>query len=77
MDDLILTRVISVAKKHSGNEDIREGDRIKLLGFDSLDLVEFSMGLEEEFGIEIGDSEFSDDTTLLDVVAIVRAKTCQ
>lgn len=45
------------------------------LGADSLDIVELSMGLEEEFGItEMGESEISAITTVGDLVRYLQTK---
>lgn len=45
------------------------------LGADSLDIVELSMGLEEEFGItEMGENEISAITTVGDLVRYLKTK---
>jgi acyl carrier protein len=42
------------------------------LGFDSLDLVELAMDLEERFGVRISDSEIEAARTVGDLVTAVR-----
>ncbi len=56
------------------NEDIVTEDAsfIDDLGADSLDLVELIMALEEEFGIEIPDSDAEKVTTVEDVVNYIK-----
>ncbi|MDR1551832.1 MAG: acyl carrier protein [Holosporaceae bacterium] len=44
------------------------------LGADSLDTVELVMGLEEEFGIEISNTEGQDIQSVGDAVAFVQKK---
>lgn len=44
------------------------------LGADSLDLVELVMGLEEEFGISIPESDMGKIVTVEDAVSYVSAK---
>lgn len=38
------------------------------LGADSLDMVEIIMGIEEEFGLKIGDTEISEVKTVGDLI---------
>ena len=56
------------------NEDIVTEDAsfIDDLGADSLDIVELIMALEEEFGIEIPDSDAEKVTTVEDVVNYIK-----
>ncbi|GAB2744561.1 acyl carrier protein [Kitasatospora kifunensis] len=44
------------------------------LSFDSLVLIELSLVLENQFGIEVGDDELSPELTIDDLVALVSAK---
>jgi len=49
-------------------------DFSKSLGFDSLDLVELVMRIEEEFGIEITDEEGESLKTMTQTVEMVKSK---
>jgi acyl carrier protein len=44
------------------------------LGLDSLDVVEFFMFIEEDFDIEIAESEVSGDMPMSAVVALIEGK---
>lgn len=55
------------------DEITMESSFIDDLGADSLDIVELIMALEEEFDLEIPDSEAEKITTVGDVVEIGRA----
>ncbi|ACL75065.1 acyl carrier protein [Ruminiclostridium cellulolyticum] len=52
-----------------------ESSFIDDLGADSLDIVELIMALEEEFGLEIPDSEAEKITTVKDVVEYINSNT--
>ena len=74
----IVTRVSNVAAENLGVE----ADKIQLtssfvedLGADSLDTVELVMALEEEFGIEIPDSDAEKINTVQDGVNFVTTAT--
>ncbi|AEY65974.1 MULTISPECIES: acyl carrier protein [Eubacteriales] len=57
-------------------EDITmEASFIDDLGADSLDIVELIMALEEEFGLEIPDTEAEKITTVSDVVEYIKSNT--
>ena len=45
------------------------------LDLDSLDLVEFALAAEEEFGVRIADDEAEDLRTVADAVALLDSKT--
>lgn len=45
--------------------------RIDSLGFDSIDEIEFTMSLEEEFGVDIADEDAASIRTIADATAIV------
>ena len=73
--DAILEKVKEVIIEQLGVED----DNIKLdtsfiddLGADSLDIVELIMALEEEFDMQIPDSEAEKITTVNDVVEYIK-----
>jgi len=51
-----------------------EASFIDDLGADSLDLVELIMEMEENFGIEIADSELEKIRTIQDAVDFLRSK---
>lgn len=42
---------------------------------DSLDMVELTMALEEEFGIKVSDDEATGIETVLDAIKIIEEKT--
>ncbi len=44
------------------------------LGFDSLDKVEFVMGIEDEFGIEVPDGEWEPWSTIREAIDLVESK---
>lgn len=74
--DAILEKVKEVIKEQLGVED----DAIKLetsfiddLGADSLDIVELIMALEEEFDMQIPDSEAEKISTVSDVVEYIKS----
>lgn len=48
---------------------------IQDLDLDSLDLVEMTMQVEEELGVEIEDEEVADVETIQDVVELLERKT--
>lgn len=54
------------------DEITMESSFIDDLGADSLDIVEFIMALEEEFDLEIPDSEAEKITTVGDVVEYIK-----
>ena len=54
---------------------VAEASFIDDLGADSLDIVELIMALEEEFGIEIPDSDAEKVTTVEDVVNYIKENT--
>ena len=56
-------------------EKIEPEMELKVLGLDSLDLVEVMMRLEEEFGIEFSNDEMLGFSTVADVVAEIERKT--
>lgn len=49
-------------------------DLFKDLGFDSLDAVELTLGIEERFGVEIPDSELEEIQTISEVVDLIEQK---
>lgn len=74
---MIYERLVSLlAEQFSLDEDeITEDTGFEDLGADSVDLVELSMNLEEEFGIdEMGEEEISSIHTVGDLVNYLRGK---
>jgi acyl carrier protein len=51
-----------------------EADLAGDLGLDSLDTVEMTVGLEDQFGIEIPDAELENVTTVSDAVDLIEQK---
>ncbi|MCX5840611.1 MAG: acyl carrier protein [Deltaproteobacteria bacterium] len=54
-----------------------EASFIDDLGADSLDLVELIMAMEENFGIEIADSELEKIRTIQDAIDFLKSKGIQ
>jgi acyl carrier protein len=54
-----------------------EASFIDDLGADSLDLVELIMAMEENFGIEIADSELEKIRTIQDAIDFLKSKGVQ
>ena len=54
-----------------------EASFIDDLGADSLDLVELIMAMEENFGIEIADSELEKIRTIQDAIEFLKSKGIQ
>ena len=70
----IENRVIGVIKKFSkiNFEKINPTLSIKELKFDSLDLLEFQMEIDDEFGVEIPIDEFLNCQKVLDIILVVQ-----
>ena len=75
--DNIFERIRSVIVEQLGIEDIEtvtlETTFIDDLGADSLDVVELIMALEEEFDIEIPETEAENITSIGDVVEYIKS----
>jgi acyl carrier protein len=56
------------------SEVTKEASFIDDLGADSLDTVELVMALEEEFGIEIPDTDAEKIVTVADIIEYIEAK---
>jgi acyl carrier protein len=72
--------IFSVIKEHLEGRGI-ESDDIKLeadlagdLGLDSLDTVELTLALEQQYDIEIPDEELTDLATVKDAVVLIDKK---
>ncbi|MFD7166870.1 acyl carrier protein [Streptomyces violascens] len=55
-------------------EDATSDTRFELLGFDSLILVEFAVGLTQRYGAEVTDEELHEAATVDGVVELLRSK---
>ncbi len=55
-------------------DDISADATFEELDLDSLDLVEFALGAEEEFGVRISDDEAEGLATVGDAVALLETK---
>lgn len=69
--------VIALVRKFGrvGTLDVDASTRLKELNFDSLDLLEFQMGVDEAFGVEIPVEEFLKCETVGDITALVHIST--
>ena len=70
----VFERVKGVVKEHLGTEDsklVLEASFIDDLGADSLDLVELTMGFEQEFDLEIKDEQAEKIGTVGDAVRLI------
>lgn len=65
-------RVIQVIEDFYGEKPA--GDDLSEMGFDSLDVLEMVMSLEEEFDIEIGDDEIPEEMTVTGLVTLIDSK---
>lgn len=54
-----------------GEEEVHADDRFEELDADSLDFVEFIIGLEEEYGLEISDDDVEDMKTVRQMIDYV------
>jgi len=68
-----LNRVAEVLAEYAGTSDpiAPETHLVEDLRLDSLDAVEISLTLEDEFGVEITDEELEDWQTVSDIVKSV------
>ena len=72
----IYTRVKKIIVEQLGSDEADvslESSFIEDLGADSLDIVELIMALEEEFDIEIPDSEAEKITSVNDAVEFIKS----
>jgi len=69
-----VAKIIEEQLNISGDEIKLESKFVEDLGADSLDIVELMMSLEEQFGIEIPDSEAEKMQTVGDVVDYIKTK---
>ena len=72
----IFDRTVTIIQERQG-EDFVVTESLSLkddLDADSVDLMEFVLTLEDEFGIEISDEEIDQLQSVADVVAIIKGK---
>lgn len=70
-------KLITIVRKFSkiAESDINVSTRIKELKFDSLDLLEFQMAVDDEFGIEIGIEDFLKCSSVTDLIMLIEKYT--
>ena len=76
-DKEIFNRVVTIIQERQG-EDFVVTENLSLkddLDADSVDLMEFILTIEDEFGIEIGDEEIDNLQSVADVLAIIKNRT--
>ena len=75
-DQQIFDRVVTIIQERKG-EDFTITENLSLkddLNADSVDLMEFILTIEEEFGIEISDEEIDNLNSVADVLAVIKNK---
>ena len=73
-DQQIFDRIVTIIQERQG-EDFVVTENLSLkddLNADSVDLMEFVLTVEDEFGIEIGDEEIDNLQSVADVLAIIK-----
>lgn len=76
-DKEIFNRVVTIIQERQG-EDFVVTENLSLkddLNADSVDLMEFILTIEDEFGIEISDEEIDNLNSVADVLAIIKNRT--
>ena len=76
-DQQIFDRVVTIIQERQG-EDFVVTENLSLkddLDADSVDLMEFVLTIEDEFGIEISDEEIDNLQSVADVLAIIKNRT--
>jgi len=76
-DKEIFDRVVMIIQERQG-EDFVVTENLSLkddLNADSVDLMEFILTIEDEFGIEISDEEIDNLNSVADVLAIIKNRT--
>ena len=76
-DKEIFDRVVTIIQERQG-EDFFVTEKLSLkddLDADSVDLMEFILTIEDEFGIEISDEEIDNLNSVADVLAIIKNRT--
>jgi len=69
--------IIALVRKFGkvGTLVIDSSTRLKELNFDSLDFLEFQMGVDEAFGVEIPVEDFLKCATVGDITALVLSRS--
>ena len=73
-DQQIFDRIVTIIQERQG-EDFVVTENLSLkddLDADSVDLMEFVLTIEDEFGIEIDDEEIENLQSVADVLAIIK-----
>ena len=73
----IFDRIVTIIQERQG-EDFVVTENLSLkddLDADSVDLMEFILTIEDEFGIEISDEEIDNLNSVADVLAIIKNRT--
>ena len=76
-DKEIFDRVVMIIQERQG-EDFVVTENLSLkddLDADSVDLMEFILTIEDEFGSEISDEEIDNLNSVADVLAIIKNRT--
>ena len=76
-DQQIFDRIVTIIQERQG-EDFVVTENLSLkddLDADSVDLMEFVLTIEDEFGIEIDDEEIDNLQSVADVLAIIKNRT--
>lgn len=75
-ENSVMNRVIRVLSTQVNNSDkvSVDADLVEDLGLDSLDVVEVVLALEEEFGVEVPDSDADKFKTVRNVVEYIEGK---
>ena len=76
-DQQIFDRNVTIIQERQG-EDFVVTENLSLkddLDADSVDLMEFILTVEDEFGIEISDEEIDNLQSVADVLAIIKNRT--
>lgn len=75
-EEVVARRVIEITKEFSGvtTIDITRDTTFEQLGFDTLDTIEYTLEIEEEFLVQIPDDEAMEARTVGDIVDAVLKK---
>jgi acyl carrier protein len=76
MPENTLARVQTIIQELLGfdKESLSPEATLSDLGFDSLDIVDLALALEDEFDIEVSDEEAGSFKTVEDIVAFVNSR---